>query len=269
MSAERRTDSRPTARRGDGKVQLIWTLLGVLTCALCAAFVLVFLNSPVFLVDRVLIDGNHRLSERDVFALTGLEAPRNVLTLRANSMRVALERDPWIRAAAVDVSWDGTVVVEIEEREMVAAAALGDGFVGLDDDGREIAEVSSLEALSAEFLVVGYSTIDAPESAAFVAGRAIAEADAWNRHAGSLGRIVELQLDVLRGTTWVLADGVAVQWNEPPNGRRLEVLRQTLSQSGAARGRIERIEFLTAEDEVLVLLNDGRQLRGELARRQR
>lgn len=243
----------------------MWVLVAATVLGLFLGLAQVFLNSSVFVVQTVDIEGNHRLTQQQVLELAGLDAPRNVLTCKAEVIAHELERDPWVVSADVGVSWQGSVTIDLVEREMAAAAATRDGFVALDPSGSVIVSVSRLEALTADYLVMGYESMGSPVLSRERARQAIERARYWELHYGDLGEVVELHLDTLRGTLWVFADGLSVQWNEGFDAHRQALLRQTLEQSGSIRSRIDRIEFSENEDDVIILLNDGRSLRGDLA----
>lgn len=254
---------RPTHRRTTAKA--MWILVAASVLGLSLGLGQLFLNSSVFVVQEVEIVGNHRLIRDEVLELAGLGAPRNVLTCKADDMIADLERNPWIVSATVDVSWQGTVSIEIDERVMAAAAAIDDGYVALDSSGAVIVSVTRVEALAADYLVMGYQDMGRTVRARERSRLAIERARYWELHYEELGQIVELHLDNLRGTLWVFADGLSVQWNEGFDAHRQSLLRQTLEHAGAIRSRIDRIEFSENEDELIILLNDGRSIRGDLA----
>ncbi len=73
-------------------------------------------NSPIFGVDRIRVEGVRQLAADDVRGLTGIEPGENLLRLSLDRIRAAVERSPWVAAAYPSRSLPTTLVIRILER---------------------------------------------------------------------------------------------------------------------------------------------------------
>jgi hypothetical protein len=269
QTSNTREGSNTTSSASQFGARLVWFVVVLAVGLLAVGLGHMFLNSSVFVVRSVEVAGADRLQESDILALAELDTPRNVLSCREGRIEEAVERSPWIANAEVEVSYKGTVGIEIEEREMRAAAMVGSQFIAIDREGTKIAPITSVEAETSELLVIGYEqSVDDPVARESVR-TALRAVDRWERHHRELGDVRELHLSDVHGTLWVFEDGLAVRWNEEFTQQRVSVLRRTLEHGAEVRSRIKQIEFVKNDNEVIVYLNDGRRMRGELAWRQR
>jgi cell division protein FtsQ len=92
-------------------------------------------NSPIFGIERIRVEGAHQLSGDEVRALADVEPGTNLLRLSLDRVAVALERSPWVRDAAVDRSLPTTLVLRIAERRAVGWVEDPSGPAIVADDG--------------------------------------------------------------------------------------------------------------------------------------
>lgn len=104
-----------------GIVVLVMVVLGVGVWA-------VAIESPIFTVRRLHLEGNVRLSHEDVVELTGSIAGRNLLTLPLRDLEERLLGSPWVADARAGRALPSTVVLRIRERR--SAAWVTDGTSG-------------------------------------------------------------------------------------------------------------------------------------------
>jgi cell division protein FtsQ len=102
--------------------------------------------SPLLDVDRLVVRGAERTPVDEVVARSGLRTGEAMLAVPAGAAEERVEELPWVRSATVRREWPGRVVVEVEEREPVAAfAGAGEGgaarWLLVDEDGRRLAQV--------------------------------------------------------------------------------------------------------------------------------
>jgi cell division protein FtsQ len=111
--------------------------------AVLAAIALVGITSasPLLDVDRIVVRGAERTPVDEVRARSGLRTGEAMLAVPAGSAADRVEELPWVRSATVRRDWPGRVVVEVEEREPVAALAGGGRWLLVDEDGRGLARV--------------------------------------------------------------------------------------------------------------------------------
>lgn len=108
-------------------------------------------NSPLLDVDEVTVDGLGRTTEPDVLAVLSLQVGDPLANLDLDEAQVEVEGLPWVKSAAVTRSWLGTVGIAIEERVPRLAISSPNGFVLVDEGGRQLDVVDHHPA---EFLPV-------------------------------------------------------------------------------------------------------------------
>lgn len=99
-------------------------------------------HSPVLDVEAVDVQGTFFLDPGEVVTASGIAVGDAMLRLDTASAVDALQSNPWIDDASVYRSWfDGGVVIEIAERQPVAAVvtAGGDAFALVDVSGQVLA----------------------------------------------------------------------------------------------------------------------------------
>ena len=120
-------------------------LLVAVTLATIGAIALV--NSSWLDVDDFAVVGAEKTTEQQVEETSGIELQTPLLDVDLALAEQQIETLPWVLTASVDRRWTGTIVVEITEREPVAAvAADGGSFVLVDASGRQLALLDSRPA---------------------------------------------------------------------------------------------------------------------------
>ena len=98
--------------------------------------------SPVLDVDRIEVAGTERTPASEVVRAAGVVRGDALVTVDAAGAAGAVEALPWVERAAVRRRWPGTLVVEVVEREPLAALAVArDRWVLVDGSGRRLARV--------------------------------------------------------------------------------------------------------------------------------
>lgn len=125
-------------REGRRRLRRLLAVAGALLAGLAAWGLSV---SPLLDVDRVLVRGT--VGERVVAVLeaSGIRHGDTMATLDLGAAGSSVESVPWVDGATVRRSWPGTVVVEVTERQPLAALATADGAWALVDGDRRMVEV--------------------------------------------------------------------------------------------------------------------------------
>ncbi|MFM8678037.1 MAG: cell division protein FtsQ/DivIB [Alphaproteobacteria bacterium] len=89
-------------------------------------------------VREIVVVGRRFSPAQDIVAATGLREGAPLLAFDPAAARAALERMPWIRSAAVERRFPGTVRIEVVERRPVALWQEQGRFAVLDEEGGEI-----------------------------------------------------------------------------------------------------------------------------------
>lgn len=82
------------------------------------------LQSPLFDVKTIMIDGLDRVTKDEVLARTGLDKPGNIFELQPDLLEKELNTHPWIRMATVKRQLLSTISIKIEEQEPLAIVTI-------------------------------------------------------------------------------------------------------------------------------------------------
>ncbi|MGH9333561.1 MAG: cell division protein FtsQ/DivIB, partial [Vicinamibacteria bacterium] len=127
---------RQRATRRVGRLRLSRLAL-VLSLALAAAGVWAAVGSgraPELDVDRILVEGNERLSDGEIRELIDVDETTNLLTLNLEEVRGKLLRSAWVRDVELKRMLPSTISLQIAERTPVAIAVLDELYL-LAEDG--------------------------------------------------------------------------------------------------------------------------------------
>jgi cell division septal protein FtsQ len=137
----RRIDPRISARRtavirAQGRRRLRIVVAGLAgTAFVVGGWFLV--HSPVFSARAVTVTGNVHETAGQVVAQAGLAGQPPLLDVNARGAAAAIERLPWVAAAAVHLSWpDGVHIVVTEETPRLVVSEPGGRWASLSADGR-------------------------------------------------------------------------------------------------------------------------------------
>ena len=92
-------------------------------------------NSPIFGIERIEVEGARELSAGEVRALAAVEPGTNLLRLSLDEVAAAVERSPWVRHVTADRSLPTTLVLRIAERRAVGWIEDPSGPAMVADDG--------------------------------------------------------------------------------------------------------------------------------------
>jgi len=118
--------------------------LRVLVVALAGTALLVggffVLHTPIFSARSITVTGNAHESAAQVVAQAGLAGEPPLLDVNAGEAAARIDALPWVRTAAVHVSWPDGVHIEVtEETPRFEATTPAGGWAVLSDDGRVLA----------------------------------------------------------------------------------------------------------------------------------
>jgi cell division protein FtsQ len=105
------------------------------------------LHSPLFSARALTVTGNAHESSAQVLAQGGLTGHPALLDVNAGAVAARIEQLPWVRSAAVHVSWpDGVHVVVTEETPRLAVSEPGGHWATLSADGRVLSVTAARPA---------------------------------------------------------------------------------------------------------------------------
>jgi len=133
LAERRREVAEDRARR---KVGRLIRLLIVVALIGGAAWLLL---SPILSVDEVTTTGVEVSTAHSVLVAHDVVAGTPMILIRTGEIESALESDPWIREAVVELDWPGRVSVRVEERDPVAWLSTGETWGSFAVDGVQLA----------------------------------------------------------------------------------------------------------------------------------
>ncbi len=163
LAERRREVAEDRARRKVSRLVKFLVAIGVL-----GGLVWLFL-SPLLSVATVTTSGVAASSTEKVLTEHGVVAGTPVILIRAGNVESALETDPWVREAVVEIDWPTGVVVRIEERVPVAWLETEEGWGLYAVDGVQLATAPEPDP-SMPWIQLGAVPIDETESSADVLG---------------------------------------------------------------------------------------------------
>jgi cell division septal protein FtsQ len=95
---------------------------------------------PVFAIQRIVVHGNHRLSNGEVLALLEGLRGRSILSIDLEEWRHAVRNSPWVADASLRRMLPSTVDVAIEERTPLGIGRINGVLYLVDDRGVVIDE---------------------------------------------------------------------------------------------------------------------------------
>jgi cell division protein FtsQ len=125
---------------------LPWAIAGVTVILLVAAAV-GFTYTPYFHASTISVRGETHLSEAAVLRIAGLGPGTNVFHVDRLAAERRLERDPWIRSAAVTRTLPHTLTVAVSERTAVAIVTAGTTAMLVAADGTLLGRAADGEVL--------------------------------------------------------------------------------------------------------------------------
>ncbi|MHB9145184.1 MAG: cell division protein FtsQ/DivIB [Symbiobacteriia bacterium] len=105
------------------------------------------MQSGFFRLERIVVTGNHRVSQDEVAVLTGVAPGAHLYSIRLEQVAKRLEQNPWVAKAVVSRGWPATLVVDVTERQPVALVPYYQYYLAVDQSGRALGLVQDLAAL--------------------------------------------------------------------------------------------------------------------------
>ncbi len=164
-------------------------------------------GAPDLEIDRILVEGNQRLSEGEILELIEVEEASNIFTLDLDETKRKLLRSSWVKDVELKRMLPATLTLEIVERSPVAVAVLSEPYL-LAEDGTILDQLPPFYDMAKLILVRGLADpaggVDAERAA--LAGRMAEALLAEER----LSLLIS-ELDVAGGS-----DSVALRLRESP-----------------------------------------------------
>ncbi len=129
LAERRRVVAEDRARHNIGRLLKSIVVVSVIGAAAWLAL------SPALSVKEVRTAGIVQSSTHGVLAVEGVRAGTPMVLIRPSQVEEALEEDPWVAQATVELEWPGTVIVRVVERTPVAWVETRGGWTRRSLDG--------------------------------------------------------------------------------------------------------------------------------------
>ena len=151
-------DRRQVVREAGARRRLRRALVLLVVAAVVGVGFWLVYQSSYLAVGHITLDGEVRSRAREIVAAAGLAEDMPTINVRPEAIEDALLADPWIAAAAVEVTWPGTVDVVVLEHEAAAWVEAGSAWLLVARDGtvleRSVERSSRLPSVSVESVPV-------------------------------------------------------------------------------------------------------------------
>ena len=107
----------------------------------------ILINSSLFAVGTVVVEGNNYLSLEDIYRTAGIPEKINIFRLSTSEISSRLSRDLRIAEANVSRRLPATIVISVKERLPMAYAASAYGFVQVDKQGIILAALKNIKQM--------------------------------------------------------------------------------------------------------------------------
>ncbi len=93
-----------------------------------------FLHSPVFTVEKIVLEENEHMTKEQVKEITGYKKGINLFEIDARKNQDKLEKDTYIKKADIGRKLPGTIKITLTLREKTAVLESKKGYVLIDDE---------------------------------------------------------------------------------------------------------------------------------------
>ena len=118
--------------------------------------VILFLISPIFYIDDIIVENNEKLSDDAIVNLLNINNETNIFEENDNKIENALKQNPYIEEVQIKRILPSTLKLTIKERKVMFLLEYANSFVYVDKNGN-ILEISSND-ISENVKILGYST---------------------------------------------------------------------------------------------------------------
>ena len=91
-----------------------------------------------FSLENVLIEGQHNTRSEDILATLNADKGTSILSVDIKEVKTQLEKNPWIKAVAVERQLPSTLYIAILERTPIAICQINQKLYLIDEDGFNI-----------------------------------------------------------------------------------------------------------------------------------
>lgn len=132
--------SRPEIKKKRRKKRYLLRLFFIIAFGTGLYF---FLNSSIFQVNLIQVEGNNHYGDKEVISLSRYEADKelNIFNLDRKNRIILMEKDPYIKSAKIKRKLPNTIIINLIERTEDAAVPYGESYVLISLDGMVLKRV--------------------------------------------------------------------------------------------------------------------------------
>jgi cell division protein FtsQ len=93
------------------------------------------ISSPYFQIKEVIVNGCKELTEKEILSYAAIKPSQNLLTTNLGTIARRIESNPWIKEVSVGRELPNRLIIDLQERTVVALVKHDNGFSLLDLDG--------------------------------------------------------------------------------------------------------------------------------------
>lgn len=212
------------------------------------------LASDLFRVDQIVVQGNERLVEQQVEALSDIQIGINTFSLDLGLIGRKIEENSWVQQADVQRIFPRQVVISLKERQPVAIINLGYLYY-LDDQGEVFKVLGAKDSLDYPIITgFNYDKAQGHDSEYAQKLRKIVAllADLRRRDVFSLAQVSEVHHEDSGGfSLFTLEGGVRIKLGYDEHSRKLDRLERIYAQLQPKLQMLDYID-LNVEEKVIV-----------------
>lgn len=116
-----------------------WKLIVLLFIFFLLVALFLFLNSPYFFVEKVIVNGNKYVTVEEIYQIAAIPERSNIFRLDSDKLQKRLSNDLRLTDVEVKRNLPQTITITLKERQPLAYIPCNYGFVQVDRQGMVIA----------------------------------------------------------------------------------------------------------------------------------
>ncbi len=227
IARRRRLVGEDRARRRLRRLLLLLVLAGI------GAFAVWLLRSPLLSIRDVVVTGAGHSDPAATAAALGIVPGVPTISVDETALLERLRADPWIARAEVDVTWPGTVTIDVTERDPSLSLVAGDAWWWVTADGWVVARLPGPQP--------GEARVEDPGAAPAIGNRLTSAAMLGAaRFAGALTPALAAETTVIVDGERIraLVSGHPVDLGDPANMEEKAVVLAALLERGVPDGAV-------------------------------
>jgi len=138
----RRHEKKQRQKRKRRRIAMTIIVIILLAVALCSVMFL----TPFFLIDHVVVDGNSKVTEKEIKTTAAIDLGQNSFSLDSSQIVKRLEKIPYIKEAEIKRELPKGIKIHVTERQVYCYIKDGESYYAVDRDALLLEEPKVLDA---------------------------------------------------------------------------------------------------------------------------